>query len=123
MTTNNTLSIATALRLDAIAYKQKIGVLKLPNKPSGEKMRYLITVQQVILFANSQNQKIAKDFLTYLIQRKSLVIISKLPEVVIPPYLNPIGKILFGQIPKILTFQRRQKLLMKGFIKTMPKYQ
>jgi len=70
MTTNDTLSIATALRLDAIAYKQKLGVLKLPNKPSGEKMRYLITVQQVILFANSQNQKIAKDFLTYLIQPK-----------------------------------------------------
>ncbi len=40
----------------------------MPNKPSGEKMRYLITVQQVILFANSLNQKIAKDFLSYLIQ-------------------------------------------------------
>lgn len=70
MTTNDTLSIATALRQDAIAYKQKLGVLELPNKPSGEKMRYLITVQQVILFANSQNQKIAKDFLAYLIQPK-----------------------------------------------------
>lgn len=70
MTTNDTLSIATALRFDPIAYKQKLGVLELPNKPSGEKMRYLITVQQVILFANSQNQKIAKDFLAYLIQPK-----------------------------------------------------
>ena len=68
MTTNDTLSIATALRQDPIAYRQKLGMLELPNKPSGQKMRYLITVQQVILFANSPNQKIAKDFLAYLIQ-------------------------------------------------------
>lgn len=68
MTTNDTLSIATALRQDPIAYRQKLGVLELPNKPSGQKMRYLLTVQQVILFAHSQNQKIAKDFLAYLIQ-------------------------------------------------------
>jgi len=68
MTTNDTLSIATALRQDPETYRKKLGVLELPNKPSGQKMRYLITVQQVILFANSQNQKIAKDFLAYLIQ-------------------------------------------------------
>lgn len=68
MTTNDTLSIATALRQDPETYRQKLGVMELPNKPSGEKMRYLITVQQVVLFANSQNQKIAKDFLAYLIQ-------------------------------------------------------
>ncbi|KJH71443.1 ABC transporter substrate-binding protein [Aliterella atlantica] len=68
MTTNDTLSIATALRQDPDTYSHKLGILELPNKPSGEQMRYLITVQQVILFANSPNQKIAKDFLAYLIQ-------------------------------------------------------
>ncbi|MBW4665596.1 MAG: ABC transporter substrate-binding protein [Chroococcus sp. CMT-3BRIN-NPC107] len=68
MTTNDTLSIATALRQDPDTYRHKLGVLELPHKPSGKLMRYLVTVQQVVLFANSQHQKIAKDFLSYLIQ-------------------------------------------------------
>lgn len=70
MTTNDTLAIATALRQDPDAYRYKLGISELPNKPSGREMRYLTTVQQVILFANSQNQEIAKDFLSYLIEPK-----------------------------------------------------
>lgn len=68
MTTNDTLSIATAVRQDPDTYNKKLGILELPNKPNGKPMRYLITVQQVILFADSSKQEMAKDFLSYLLQ-------------------------------------------------------
>lgn len=68
MTTNDTLSIATAVRQDPDTYNRKLGILELPNKPNGKPMRYLITVQQVILFADSSKQEMAKDFLSYLLQ-------------------------------------------------------
>ncbi len=68
MTTNDTLSIPAAVRQDPDTYHKKLGILELPNKPNGKPMRYLITVQQVILFADSKNQQIAKNFLAYLLQ-------------------------------------------------------
>ncbi|MEH2240698.1 ABC transporter substrate-binding protein [Nostoc sp.] len=49
-------------------YHQKLGILEFPNKPNGLAMRYLITVKQVFLFAESKKQKLAKEFLAYLIQ-------------------------------------------------------
>jgi multiple sugar transport system substrate-binding protein len=72
MTTNDTLSIATAVRSDPDTYRNKLGVLELPNKPDGEPMRYLVTVQQVILLADSPRQKEAKDFLAYLIRPETI---------------------------------------------------
>jgi multiple sugar transport system substrate-binding protein len=68
MTTNDTLAIATAVRTDQETYQNKLGLLELPNKPNGKPMQYLATVQQVILFADSDQQKEAKDFLSYLSQ-------------------------------------------------------
>ncbi|AFZ35590.1 carbohydrate ABC transporter substrate-binding protein, CUT1 family [Stanieria cyanosphaera PCC 7437] len=68
MTTNDTLSIPAAVRQDPDTYKKKLGILELPNKPNGEPMRYLVTIQQVILLADSKHQEAAKDFLTYLIK-------------------------------------------------------
>jgi multiple sugar transport system substrate-binding protein len=59
MTTNDTLSISAAL---------KLGMLEFPPKPDGKPMPYLITVQQVILLADSDKQAAAKDFLSYLIR-------------------------------------------------------
>jgi multiple sugar transport system substrate-binding protein len=72
MTTNDTLSIATAVRGDPDTYRHKLGVLELPKKPNGEPMRYLVTVQQVILLAKSPHQKEAKNFLAYLIQPETI---------------------------------------------------
>lgn len=68
MTTNDTLSIPAAVKQDSDTYNNKVGILELPNKPNGEPMRYLVTVQQVILLAESENLESAKDFLAYIIQ-------------------------------------------------------
>ncbi|MEH1833811.1 MAG: ABC transporter substrate-binding protein [Nostoc sp.] len=68
MTPNNTLSIPCSVRRDADTYRHKLGILKFPNKPNGKPMRYLLTLRQAVLFADSQQQKQALDFLAYLTQ-------------------------------------------------------
>lgn len=68
MTPNLTLSIAAAVRQDPDIYRYKLGTIELPNKPSGKPMRRLVAVRQAVLFAESRNQKLAKDFLAYLIR-------------------------------------------------------
>jgi multiple sugar transport system substrate-binding protein len=68
MTTNDTLSIATAVRQDPNTYRHKLGMLEFPRKPNGESMNYLVTIQQVILLADSENKEAAKDFLSYLVR-------------------------------------------------------
>lgn len=69
MTINHTLSIPVALHQDPQTFK-KMGIVELPNKPSGKPMRNLVTVQQAIVIANSKHQQLAKDFISYLIQPK-----------------------------------------------------
>ena len=70
MTTNQTLSIPAAVRQEPDTYHNKLGILEFPNKPNGQPMRNLIISDQVIIFAESPHQQIAKDFLSYLIQPK-----------------------------------------------------
>ncbi len=68
MTPNSTLSIPTSVRQDPDTYRNKLGILEFPNKPNGQPMRHLAVVEQAVVFAQSQYQELAKDFLTYLIQ-------------------------------------------------------
>ncbi|RCJ19718.1 ABC transporter substrate-binding protein [Nostoc minutum NIES-26] len=68
MTPNVTLSIPVAVRQDPNTYYKKLGTMEFPNKPNGKSMRYLVTLKEAVLLAESQNQKIAKDFLAYLIR-------------------------------------------------------
>ncbi|MDZ8186758.1 MAG: ABC transporter substrate-binding protein [Nostoc sp. ChiSLP02] len=68
MTPNNTLSIACSIRQDRDTYRHKLGILNFPNKPNGKPMRYLLTLRQAVLFADSQQQKKALDFLAYLVR-------------------------------------------------------
>ena len=63
-----TLSIPAAVRQDPDTYRNKLGMIEFPNKPNGQPMRHLATVERVIVFAKSKNQKLAKNFLAYLIQ-------------------------------------------------------
>jgi multiple sugar transport system substrate-binding protein len=70
MTPNTTLSIAGALRQDQDTYYNKMGILDFPNKPNGKAMRYLVSIRQAVIFANSPHQEKAEDFLEYLIQPK-----------------------------------------------------
>ncbi len=68
MTPNASLSIPAAVRQDPDTYRNKLGMIEFPNKPNGQPMRHLATVERVIVFAESKNQKLAKNFLAYLIQ-------------------------------------------------------
>ncbi|ARV62837.1 ABC transporter substrate-binding protein [Nostocales cyanobacterium HT-58-2] len=70
MTPNATLSIPAAVRQDFNTYRNKLGILEYPNKPNGKSMRYLILLKEAVVFAVSENQKTAKEFLTYFIQPK-----------------------------------------------------
>ena len=70
MTINRTLSIPAAVRQDPNLYRNKLGILELPNKPNGKPMRHLITVEQALVFATSKHQKLAKDFIAYILQPK-----------------------------------------------------
>ena len=68
MTPNATLSIPAAIRQDKDMYYDQLGILEFPHKPNGKPMRYLVSVEQAVIFANSPHQQLAKDFLRYLIQ-------------------------------------------------------
>jgi multiple sugar transport system substrate-binding protein len=52
MTPNGTLSIPSAVSQDRETYDKKLGTLKLPNKPNGQPMRYIVAIGHVILFEN-----------------------------------------------------------------------
>ena len=68
MTPNASLSIPAAIRQDRDTYYNKLGIVNFPHKPSGEPMRYLVSIKQAIIFADSPHQQVAKEFLRYLIQ-------------------------------------------------------
>lgn len=68
MTPNNSLSIPAALRQNPDTYRNKLGTLEFPKKPNGKSMRHIITIRSAVIFTQSKNQKLAKDFLAYLSQ-------------------------------------------------------
>lgn len=68
MTPNASLSIPVAVRQDADIYDNKLGILEFPNKPNGQPMRHLTMAEQAAILAESKNQKLAKDFLKYVVQ-------------------------------------------------------
>ncbi|MGL5806813.1 MAG: ABC transporter substrate-binding protein, partial [Xenococcaceae cyanobacterium] len=70
MTVNHTLAIPGAVRQDLDTYRNKIGILEFPNKFNGEPMRHLVTVEQALVFADSEHQQLAKEFLSYMLQPK-----------------------------------------------------
>ncbi|MEM9538544.1 MAG: ABC transporter substrate-binding protein [Cyanobacteria bacterium P01_E01_bin.42] len=72
MTINPTLSIPGSQREDEEIYRDRMVTTGFPREPDGEKMRYIVTIKQVAVFATSPNQEIAKDFLSYLIQPEHL---------------------------------------------------
>ena len=70
MTPNATLSIPAAVRQDADIYNNKLGTIEFPNKPSGEPMRHLTMAEQAAILAESKNQKLAKEFLKYVVEKE-----------------------------------------------------
>ena len=72
MTPNVSLSIPAAIRQDRDTYYQKLGIVNFPRKPSGEPMRYLVSVKQAVILADSPHQQEAKAFLHYLMQPQTI---------------------------------------------------
>jgi len=68
MTPNATLSIPVAVRQDADIYNNNLGTIEFPNKPSGQPMRHLTMAEQAAILSESKNQKLAKEFLKYLVE-------------------------------------------------------
>jgi multiple sugar transport system substrate-binding protein len=68
LTTNATLSIPAAIRQDREAYRHKLGIVELPNKPNGQPLNHIFFVEQAVIFNNAKNPELAKEFLAYLIQ-------------------------------------------------------
>lgn len=68
LTTNATLSIPAAIRQDKEAYRHKLGIVELPNKPNGKPMNHIFFVEQAVIFKESPHPELAKNFLAYLIQ-------------------------------------------------------
>ena len=68
MTPNATLSIPVAVRQDADIYNNHLGTIEFHNKPSGQPMRHLTMAEQAAILSESKNQKLAKEFLKYLVQ-------------------------------------------------------
>ena len=68
MTPNNSLSIPAALGKDSEEYQNKLVTSAYPKKPSGEPMQYIALVRQAIILQDAPNQKLAQEFLSYLIQ-------------------------------------------------------
>ena len=72
MTPNATLSIPTAVQQDQETYLNKLGTLELPDKPSGQPMRYIVLHRQIVAFADAKHDEQTKQFLSYLLQPDTL---------------------------------------------------
>lgn len=68
MVVNPTLSIPASQRENADIYQRQIVTHGFPKEPDGEPLVPVVTVKQVVLFAQSPHLALAKDFLAYLIE-------------------------------------------------------
>ena len=68
MSPNPTLSIAIALNENREVSAKNLGIMEFPHKPDGNPIRHLVAVRQAVVLADAKNPKLARDFLTYLIQ-------------------------------------------------------
>lgn len=91
MVSNPTLSIPASQRQEAEIYQQRMKTTEFPREPDGEPAQYLVSVKQVLTFADSQHPEAAKDFLSYLIQ----------PEI-LGEYLQSSGGRYFPVMPQLL---------------------
>ncbi|NET45295.1 ABC transporter substrate-binding protein [Okeania sp. SIO2B3] len=72
MTINPTMSIPGSQKEDEEIYLNQIRTIEFPNNPNGDKPRYLVSIKQPIVFTSSAHPKLAKEFLSYLIQPENL---------------------------------------------------
>ncbi|MEH2463984.1 sugar ABC transporter substrate-binding protein [Nostoc sp.] len=120
MTPNTSLSIPAAVRQNPDIYRNKLGILEFPNKPNGKPMRYLVSVNEIVLFAKSKNQKVAKDFLAYLIKPETIGNYLKATGGRYLPVMKPVWKDPFWTNPADPHLSTATQTLTKGL--TRPFY-
>jgi multiple sugar transport system substrate-binding protein len=79
---NTTMSIPASQQKDKEIYVNQMATTEFPQKQNGEPMTYLVAIKQILLFAESQHQQAAKDFLSYFLQ----------PEILIDYFQNAAGR-------------------------------
>jgi len=72
MTVNPTLSIPGSQTHDREIYQHQLATINWPDKPSGESMRYITQIAQVIIPKTAKNKAAALNFLSYLAQPQHL---------------------------------------------------
>ncbi len=72
MTINNSLSIPGSQKKNEDVYYNRLATINWPKKPNGQQMKYISNYKQVSISAQSNKQKLAKDFLSYLSQPQNL---------------------------------------------------
>ncbi|NEP45622.1 MAG: carbohydrate ABC transporter substrate-binding protein, partial [Okeania sp. SIO2H7] len=73
MTINPTLSIPGSQREDdPDAYSEKIATIAFPNEPDGDAPTYFVRTNKAVIFKDSVNQDLAKEFLAFLMQSENL---------------------------------------------------
>jgi multiple sugar transport system substrate-binding protein len=68
MTPNQTLSIPAAVSKETDLYGNKLGMIDLPQTINGKPISHLTVADQMVLFAQSPHQQVAKNFLIYISQ-------------------------------------------------------
>ncbi len=72
MTPNQSLSIPAAVKQNKDIYYHQLVTTAYPDKPNGKPMRYIAMIRQAIVLADSNKQKLAKEFLAYFNQPEVL---------------------------------------------------
>lgn len=72
MTPNTSLTIPATVRKEVDVYQNRLSTIGFPNKPSGQPMRHILSIKQAVIFTDSKNQDIAKDFLAYFVQPETI---------------------------------------------------
>ncbi len=72
MTINLTMSIPSSQQEDEEIYLNQMRTIKFPHAPNGAEPKYLVSVKQPVIFTSSPHPKLAKEFLSYLVQPENL---------------------------------------------------
>ncbi len=123
MTPNATLSIPAAVRQDPDTYRNKLGIIEFPNKPNGQPLHNIFMVEQAALLAESKHQKLAKEFLSYMLQPEVMNNYLKASGGRNSPVQKPVWKDPFWSDPKDPHISTATKTLTEGRIRLFYTFQ
>ncbi len=118
MTPNSSLSIPVAVRQDPDIYHNKLGILEFfPNKPNGKPMEHLTMAEQATILADSTNQKLAKEFLRYVVKTEVLKTYLRTAGGRNSPVLKPVWEDPFWTNPKDPHISTATKTFTQGRVR------